>query len=99
MGYEAEGNNTNARGTEGDTEQSKNTSNTEPQADLSVTQLILRRGLSVLVAVLILAIGIIIHIAFPAPEPSALSRANFTLSWANDSTATPLAPLELTPNL
>lgn len=99
VGYEAEGNNTNARGTEGDTEQSKNTSNTEPQADLSVTQLILRRGLSVLVAVLILAIGIIIHIAFPAPEPSALSRANFTLSWANDSTATPLAPLELTPNL
>ncbi|XP_040007090.1 multidrug and toxin extrusion protein 1 isoform X2 [Xiphias gladius] len=95
-GHEAEGNNSNAGGTEEDSEQSKNTSNTKPQALLSVTQLILRRGLTVFVSVLILAIGVALHIAFPAPEPSAESRANFTLNWANASTPTPLAPLDLT---
>lgn len=94
---EAGGNNTNAGG---DAEQSKNTSpNTKPEALLSVTQLILRRGLIVLVSVVILAIGVALHIVFPAPEPSAHSRANFTLNWANDSTPTPLVPLDLTPNL
>ncbi|XP_067464224.1 multidrug and toxin extrusion protein 1 [Thunnus thynnus] len=98
-GQEAECNNTNVRDTKGDAEQSKNTSNTKPKVPLSVTQLILRRGSSALVSVLLLAVGIAFHIAIPTPEPSAQSRANFTLSWANDSTPTPLAPLELTPNL
>lgn len=83
---EVKSNNTNAGGTEGDAEQSKNTSNTKPQALLSVTQLILRRGLTFLVLVLILAIGVTIHIAFPAPEPSIQRSANnFTLNWANVS--------------
>lgn len=86
MGHSADGNNANAGGTDGDTKQ------------LSVTQLILRRGLTLLVSVLILAIGVAFHIAFPVPEPSAQSRANFTLNWANASTPTPLAPLDLTPN-
>ncbi|XP_045896767.1 multidrug and toxin extrusion protein 1 [Micropterus dolomieu] len=95
VGREAGGNNTNAGVTERDVEQSKNT---KPEALLPVTQLILRRGLIALVSVLILAIGVIFHIAFPAPEPSAQSKANFTLNWANDSTPTPLAPLDLTPN-
>ncbi|XP_022618518.1 multidrug and toxin extrusion protein 1-like isoform X2 [Seriola dumerili] len=97
--YEAEGNNNNAGGAEGDAEQSKNNASTKPQALLSVTQLILRRGLTFLVSVLILAVGVACHFAFPAPEPSAQSRANFTLNWANASTPTPPAPLDLTPNL
>ncbi|XP_044077772.1 multidrug and toxin extrusion protein 1 isoform X4 [Siniperca chuatsi] len=96
--HEAGGNNTNAGGTEGDAEQSKSTSNTKPQALLPVTQLILRRGLIFLGSVLILAIGVAFHIAFPAPEPSAQSRANFTLNWANESTPTALATLDLTSN-
>uniref|UniRef100_A0A3B4TFK7 Multidrug and toxin extrusion protein n=1 Tax=Seriola dumerili TaxID=41447 RepID=A0A3B4TFK7_SERDU len=79
--------------------QSKNNASTKPQALLSVTQLILRRGLTFLVSVLILAVGVACHFAFPAPEPSAQSRANFTLNWANASTPTPPAPLDLTPNL
>ncbi|XP_070773264.1 multidrug and toxin extrusion protein 1 [Enoplosus armatus] len=99
VGHEAGGNNTNAGGTVEDAKQSKNTPNTKPQALLSVTQLILRRGLIVLASVLILAIGVAFHIIFPAPEPSAQSRVNFTLDWANDTTPTPLAPLDLTPDL
>ncbi|XP_074466244.1 multidrug and toxin extrusion protein 1 isoform X2 [Sebastes fasciatus] len=98
-GHDAEANSTNTGGTEGDAEQSKKTSNTKTQAPLSVHELILRRGLVLLVSVIILVIGVAFHIAFPAPEPSAQSRANFTLNWANDSTPTPLAPLDLTPNL
>ncbi|KAM7374365.1 hypothetical protein PAMP_007027 [Pampus punctatissimus] len=98
-GHEAEGNNTHTQSTEGDAQQSTNTSSTKPQALLSVTQLILRRGLCALVSFLILAIGIAFHIAFPTPEPSAKSQANFTLNWANESTPTPLTLLELTLNL
>ncbi|XP_035523082.1 multidrug and toxin extrusion protein 1 [Morone saxatilis] len=98
-GHEAEGNNTNTGGTEGDAEQSKNASNTKPQLLLSVTQLILRRGLIFLIFVLILVIGVAFHIAFPSPEPSAQRWANLTLHWANDSTPTPLVPLDLTLHL
>uniref|UniRef100_A0A665XBT2 Multidrug and toxin extrusion protein n=1 Tax=Echeneis naucrates TaxID=173247 RepID=A0A665XBT2_ECHNA len=79
--------------TEEDAEQSKNTANAKPQALLSGTQLILRRGSVFLISALILAIGVAFHIAFPAPEPSVQSRANFTLNWANASTPTPLHPL------
>lgn len=98
-GHEAEGSSPNAGGPGGDAEQSKNTSNTKPQALLSVTQLILRRGLTLLVFVLILAIGVAFHIGFPVPEPTAQSKTNLTLNWANDSTPTPLAPLDFTLNL
>ncbi|XP_070699469.1 multidrug and toxin extrusion protein 1 [Pempheris klunzingeri] len=97
--HEAEGSNTNAGGTEVEAEQRKNTSKTKPHALLSVTQLILRRGLVFLGSGLILAIGVVFHIAFPIPEPSVKGMANFTLHWSNDSTPTPLAPLDLTPNL
>ncbi|XP_053297768.1 multidrug and toxin extrusion protein 1 [Pleuronectes platessa] len=98
-GHENEGNNTSTRGAGGDAEQSKHTSNTKTQELLSVTQLILRRGLIVSVMVLILAVGVAFHIAFPAPEPSTQSMSNFTLNWANVSTSTPSAPLDLTPSL
>ncbi|KAM9846557.1 multidrug and toxin extrusion protein 1 [Aulostomus maculatus] len=99
VGHEAEAQNRNTQGTDGDAEQSKTPSKTKSQERLSVNQLILRRGLTVLVSVSILALGVAFHFAFPAPEPSAKSQENFTLSWANDSTPTPLALLELTQNL
>uniref|UniRef100_A0A3Q3QF59 Multidrug and toxin extrusion protein n=1 Tax=Monopterus albus TaxID=43700 RepID=A0A3Q3QF59_MONAL len=95
----AEGNNPISGGTEGDAEQGKNTLNTKPQVLLSVSQLILRRGLTFLACVLTLAIGVSFYLVFPPPEPSAQSRANFTLNWANNSTPAPLAPLDLTPDL
>uniref|UniRef100_A0A8C2XLY3 Multidrug and toxin extrusion protein n=1 Tax=Cyclopterus lumpus TaxID=8103 RepID=A0A8C2XLY3_CYCLU len=63
---------------------------------LSVTELILRRGLVFLVSVLILVIGVAFHIAFPVQEPSTQSRANLTQNWTNDPTPTPLAPQDLT---
>ncbi|KAM6983890.1 multidrug and toxin extrusion protein 1 [Tautogolabrus adspersus] len=94
--HEKDGNNTAAGGADGDAEQSKNT---KPQKLLSISQLILRRGLILIVSFLILIIGVAFHIAFPAPEPSVQSRANFTLNWANDSTATTLTPMDLTTNL
>ncbi|XP_049447717.1 multidrug and toxin extrusion protein 1 isoform X2 [Epinephelus fuscoguttatus] len=98
-GLEAVANNTNTGGAEGDAEQSRKTSNAKTQVPLSVTQLILRRGLTFMVLVVILAIGVAFHVAYPAPELSAHSWSNFTLNWANDSTPTPLAPLYLTQNL
>ncbi|XP_041657980.1 multidrug and toxin extrusion protein 1 [Cheilinus undulatus] len=93
--HEAERNSSTIGGTEGDTEQ---TNISRPQKLLSTTQLILRRGLTLSVSVLILIVGVAFHIAYPAPEPSVQS-SNFTLNWVNDSTSTPLTPLDLTTNL
>ncbi|CAJ1063943.1 multidrug and toxin extrusion protein 1 [Xyrichtys novacula] len=92
----AESNNTTAGGTEGDSKQSKNT---KPEAPLSVTQLILRRGLVLIVSILTLVAGICFHFAFPPPEPSVQSMNNFTLNWANDSTPAPAALLDMTTDL
>ncbi|XP_034539483.1 multidrug and toxin extrusion protein 1-like [Notolabrus celidotus] len=94
--HASESNNTPAGGTEGDTEQSKST---KPQTLLSSTQLILRRGLALLVSVLFLVIGVAFHFAVPPPEPSVRSLNNFTLNWANDSTPAPSALLGLTTDL
>uniref|UniRef100_A0A8C2XPS0 Multidrug and toxin extrusion protein n=1 Tax=Cyclopterus lumpus TaxID=8103 RepID=A0A8C2XPS0_CYCLU len=77
-------------------QETKKTSNTKTPALLSVTELILRRGLVFLVSVLILVIGVAFHIAFPVQEPSTQSRANLTQNWTNDPTPTPLAPQDLT---
>ncbi|KAF0038374.1 hypothetical protein F2P81_008858 [Scophthalmus maximus] len=74
-------------------------SNTKPQALLSVTQLILRRGLAFLVSFLILAVGVAFHIALPTPEPSGQTRANLTLNWPNVSTHATVSPLDLTTDL
>uniref|UniRef100_A0AAX7SG22 Multidrug and toxin extrusion protein n=1 Tax=Astatotilapia calliptera TaxID=8154 RepID=A0AAX7SG22_ASTCA len=87
--------NTNATPSERDTEHNETT---KPKVVLSTTQLIFRRGTALLVSLLILIIGVACHIAFPVPEESAQSKANFTLNWANDSTPTPLAPLNFTPH-
>ncbi|KAM4620895.1 multidrug and toxin extrusion protein 1 isoform 2-T2 [Polymixia lowei] len=69
----------------------------KPKVVLSATQLTLRRGLTLLATVLILAIGVAVRFACPPPESSAQNRTNFTLDWANYSTSTTTAPLELNP--
>uniref|UniRef100_A0A667XP69 Multidrug and toxin extrusion protein n=1 Tax=Myripristis murdjan TaxID=586833 RepID=A0A667XP69_9TELE len=79
--------NKDAGGPEGDAD-------VKPQAPLSVSQLVMRRGLTLLATVLILAVGVAIHFAFPPPEPSAHTRTNVTLDWANNSTPTSTTPLE-----
>lgn len=66
---------------------------TKARALLSTTQLILRRGSTVSVLLLILITGVAFHVAFPAPEPS--GRMNATLQWLNVSTPTALTPLDL----
>uniref|UniRef100_A0A671WRZ0 Multidrug and toxin extrusion protein n=1 Tax=Sparus aurata TaxID=8175 RepID=A0A671WRZ0_SPAAU len=66
---------------------------------LSVTHLILRRGLTLVVTVLTLVVGIAFHFAFPIPAHTAESRANFTQDWSNNSTLAPLVSLDLTTNL
>lgn len=83
--HESEEKNMNAGGNERDAERSK-TSNTVEEEKLSTSQLITRRGFTLLFSVLMLAVGVFCHFVFPVPEPSLPSRANFTLSWANYST-------------
>lgn len=76
-----------------DAEQS-GASNSKAKAPLSVHQLILRRGLSLFVVVLLLAIGIAFHLAFPVPESTILPWSNITLS--NNYTSTPLSLWDVT---
>ncbi|XP_008290714.1 multidrug and toxin extrusion protein 1 [Stegastes partitus] len=85
--HEAEGNNISTEGAERDSEQSKNT---KPEKLLSTSQLILRRGFTLSLAVLALVVGIAFHIAFPPPEPRAQGWANFTQNFTSDFTPTPL---------
>ncbi|XP_061926139.1 multidrug and toxin extrusion protein 1-like [Entelurus aequoreus] len=61
---------------------------------LSVTQLVLRRGLAVFAAVTVLAAGVITRVVFPVPEMSTWS--NFTQSWANNSAPSPTVWTEQT---
>uniref|UniRef100_A0A671NA95 Multidrug and toxin extrusion protein n=1 Tax=Sinocyclocheilus anshuiensis TaxID=1608454 RepID=A0A671NA95_9TELE len=67
----------------GDEYMSMNSSdqNEEPDVEekLSTAQLILRRGLTTLAALLILAVGIAVHLTVPLPEVSYAVRANTTL--------------------
>uniref|UniRef100_A0A8C1U5U4 Multidrug and toxin extrusion protein n=1 Tax=Cyprinus carpio TaxID=7962 RepID=A0A8C1U5U4_CYPCA len=58
-----------------------------PTVLLSTAQLILRRGLTTLAALLILAVGIAIHLTVPLPEVSYSAGANFTLD-SNFTTTT-----------
>ncbi|XP_012680586.2 multidrug and toxin extrusion protein 1 [Clupea harengus] len=58
---------------------------TPPQ--LSIKQLVLRRGLALLAAILALAVGVVIHLEYP-PERFHIQPANWTLEWGN-STAIP----------
>ncbi|XP_029555250.1 multidrug and toxin extrusion protein 1 isoform X2 [Salmo trutta] len=61
---------------------------------LSASQLVLRRGFTLLTAVLFLATGVAVHLAWPPPAPSIHSHSNLTLDLTNSSTPTP--SLELT---
>lgn len=72
------------------------TKSSEPPALLSRTQLALRRGLTLLVLVLILAAGVALHVAFPVPEPSILSGANGTLNQEYNATSPPLTLMDFT---
>ncbi len=61
----------------------------KPAVLLSTAQLILRRGLTTLAALLILAVGVAVHLIVPLPEISYGAGANFTLD-SNFTTATPI---------
>ncbi|XP_016414119.1 multidrug and toxin extrusion protein 1-like [Sinocyclocheilus rhinocerous] len=61
----------------------------KPAVLLSTAQLILRRGLTTLAALLILAVGIAVHLTVPLPNVSYGAGANFT-SDSNFTTATPI---------
>ncbi|XP_073727211.1 multidrug and toxin extrusion protein 1 [Misgurnus anguillicaudatus] len=58
----------------------------KPKVLLSMNQLVLRRGLTLLTAVLILIIGVTVHIACPLPEPYLQTHRNLTMDWRNIST-------------
>ncbi|KAL0994963.1 hypothetical protein UPYG_G00130010 [Umbra pygmaea] len=64
-----------------------------PTAQLSASQLVLRRGFTLLVAVLLLAIGVAVHFACPPPVSSIHSRSNISLDWTNSTFPTPLLQL------
>uniref|UniRef100_A0A3Q2DT67 Multidrug and toxin extrusion protein n=1 Tax=Cyprinodon variegatus TaxID=28743 RepID=A0A3Q2DT67_CYPVA len=98
-GYESEENPRGAAVPERDAEKSKECSVTKSPDRLSTSQLIMRRGLTLLSTVLILITGVAFQIAFPVPEPHASNMANFTLNWANYSTPTPLNALNPTTSL
>ena len=70
----------------------------QPEMKLSMSQLVLRRGLTLLVLLVILATGVAVHLACPPPEPSMQSRSNLTLldSANYSSTPTPAPWLDLT---
>ncbi|XP_030632194.1 multidrug and toxin extrusion protein 1-like [Chanos chanos] len=61
-----------------------------PKGRLSVSQLIIRRGLTTLVALLILAMGTAVHLILPLPEVSNSTVANDTLDFGNSTTFSPL---------
>ncbi|KAJ0062039.1 hypothetical protein NL108_015279, partial [Boleophthalmus pectinirostris] len=60
------------------------------ESALSVSQLILRRGFTLLILILMLLIGIAFYITFPPPDFVMPSQANFTLNWANGTTPAPV---------
>uniref|UniRef100_A0A8C9R966 Multidrug and toxin extrusion protein n=1 Tax=Scleropages formosus TaxID=113540 RepID=A0A8C9R966_SCLFO len=63
----------------------------DPKPPLSIPQLLLRRGMALLAAILTLAAGIIAHFTFPPPDLRNTGN-NYTLVWGNFSTST-LTPL------
>lgn len=86
--HEDDGSNPKASLSIRDAEQS-NITNSQAKAPLSVSQLILRRGLTLFIVVLLFAIGVAFHFAFPVPEPTILSWTNGTMSKNINFTSTP----------
>ncbi|XP_076836125.1 multidrug and toxin extrusion protein 1-like [Brachyhypopomus gauderio] len=60
-----------------------------PKSLLSVPQLVLRRGLTLLATVLILAAGVAVHLICPHPEPFHQLKSNLTVEGWNYSTPVP----------
>ncbi|KAK2827034.1 hypothetical protein Q7C36_017960 [Tachysurus vachellii] len=58
------------------------------KAPLSVPQLVLRRGLAVLAAVLLLAASIVVHVTCPPPQPFIHLKSNLTTDWGNHTSTT-----------
>ncbi|GAA6081848.1 multidrug and toxin extrusion protein 1, partial [Tachysurus ichikawai] len=58
------------------------------KAPLSVSQLVLRRGLAVLAAVLLLAASIVVHVTCPPPQPFIHLKSNLTTDWGNHTSTT-----------
>lgn len=58
----------------------------QPKALLSIKQLVLRRGLTLLTTILILIAGIAVHVACPLPEHVVQHQSNFTIDSGNFST-------------
>lgn len=96
--HEDEGSNKTASLSVRDAEQC-NVSNGQPEAPLSVNQLILRRGLILCFVVLLFATGVAFYLAFPVPERTALPWTNGTISKNINITSTPpsLWNITLTP--
>uniref|UniRef100_A0A8C7HIE8 Multidrug and toxin extrusion protein n=1 Tax=Oncorhynchus kisutch TaxID=8019 RepID=A0A8C7HIE8_ONCKI len=65
-----------------------------PRALLSTTQLVLRRGFTVLAAIVILAVGTSVHLLLPLPISS---WRHLSVDWSN-TTFTTTYPPELTPS-
>ncbi|XP_051533290.1 multidrug and toxin extrusion protein 1 [Myxocyprinus asiaticus] len=61
------------------------TGEAQPKVLLSMSQLVLRRGLTLLTGILILIAGVAVHIACPLPEPFIPSQSNLTMDWRNFS--------------
>ncbi|XP_026874570.2 multidrug and toxin extrusion protein 1 [Electrophorus electricus] len=60
-----------------------------PKSLLSVPQLVLRRGLTLLAALLVLAAGVVVHLTCPLPEPFHQIKSNLTMEWWNYTTPAP----------
>lgn len=58
------------------------------KAPLSVPQLVLRRGLAVLAAVLLLTVSIVVHVTCPPPQPFVQFKSNLTTDWGNHTSPT-----------
>lgn len=58
------------------------------KAPLSVPQLVLRRGLTVLAAGLLLAFSIVVHLICPPPQPFIQIQSNLTTDWGNHTSPT-----------
>uniref|UniRef100_A0A8C6T7Y9 Multidrug and toxin extrusion protein n=1 Tax=Neogobius melanostomus TaxID=47308 RepID=A0A8C6T7Y9_9GOBI len=65
-------------------------SDSKTEAALPISQLILRRGFTFLILILILLIGVAFYISFPPPELAMHSKSNFTLNWDNGTTPAPI---------
>ncbi|XP_066520432.1 solute carrier family 47 member 4 isoform X2 [Hoplias malabaricus] len=70
-----------------DTQESMGQEEDKNEAPLSTSQLIIRRGLTTLAAVLVLASGTAAHLILPLPEVA--SATNSTLDWENTTLPSP----------